>query len=370
MTAELAGIRARLAEAEAALAAIRNGEVDALLVAGPGGPEAFTLQGAQEPHRLLIEQMSEGALTLSREGVILYANQAVARLLQTPLERIMGAEFRRFVVPGDQAVFAGLLVAAWGGGTHGEVSVRATETGEVTIATGHADCDADSCQSKGDAVPGVYVTLTVSDTGCGMDPERQSHLFEPFFTTKEQGKGTGLGLATVDGIVRQNNGFVNVYSEPGKGTTFKIYLPRQASVVAPTAEPAAPAKLLTGTETVLLVEDEIPLLRLNRRFLGSLGYTVLGASTPAEALRLAAEYTGEIHLLLTDVVMPKMSGRDLREQLVVTRPAMKCLFMSGYTADVIARRGGVIDEGLHFIGKPFSRDTLAGKLREVLEGKA
>ncbi len=240
--------------------------------------------------------------------------------------------------------------------------------GKLTIETGKAEIDEAYCQAHPDAIPGAYVMLAVSDTGCGMDKETQARIFEPFFTTKELGKGTGLGLATVYGIVRQNNGFITVYSEPGKGTTFGIYLPRHAALADETETAPRPANIATGTETVLLAEDEAPLLYLARRTLEGLGYTVLAAAGPGEALRLAAEFPGEIHLLLTDVVMPGMSGRDLRDRLSATRPAMKCLFMSGYTANAIAHRG-VLDKGLHFLQKPFSRQVFATKLREVLGGE-
>ena len=241
--------------------------------------------------------------------------------------------------------------------------------GKVTIETGKAEFDEAYCQTHPDVTPGTYVMLAVSDTGCGMDPETQAHIFEPFFTTKEQGKGTGLGLATVYGIVEQNGGVISVCSEPGKGTTFNVYLPLHAATADEIKNVLKPVVVPTGTETVLLVEDEVPLLRLARRLLELLGYTVLAAAGPSEAMRLAAEYTGDIHLLLTDVVMPGLSGRDLRDRLSVTRPAMKCLFMSGYTADAMTR-SGVLDQELHFVQKPFTKATLAVKLREALAGKA
>jgi CheY-like chemotaxis protein len=210
--------------------------------------------------------------------------------------------------------------------------------------------------------------LAVSDNGCGMDKVILAQLFDPFFTTKPVGRGTGLGLATVYGIVKQNQGFINVYSEPGQGTTFKIYLPRCAPSDPVSARLLpAPAVAPTGTETVLLVEDEKALLELGKLLLERLGYAVLAADDPNEALQLAETYPGVIHLLLTDVVMPEMSGRDLWERLRVLRPGLKCLFMSGYTANVIAHHG-VLEEGVHFLQKPFSRAVLATKLREALYG--
>jgi two-component system cell cycle sensor histidine kinase/response regulator CckA len=200
-----------------------------------------------------------------------------------------------------------------------------------------------------------------------MDQETMSHLFEPFFTTKEQGKGTGLGLATVYGIVKQNNGFINVYSEPGHGSTFKVYLPRAEGVTPGEGAEVEAAAPRGGTETVLVVEDEAAILELAKESLEELGYTVLTASSPEEALRTSKERGAPIDLLITDVVMPGMNGRELARRLGAARPELKCLYMSGYTADVIAHRG-VLEEGVSFIGKPFSLTVLAKKVREVLDG--
>jgi PAS domain S-box-containing protein len=238
--------------------------------------------------------------------------------------------------------------------------------GKVIIETGKVEFDAAWCQDHAGFAPGEYVLLAVSDDGCGMDKETLGKLFEPFFTTKPQGQGTGLGLATVYGIVKQNHGFIDVYSEPGKGATFKIYLPRQAPDERVIEKPRKHADPLTGTETVLLVEDETALLKLTRSILQRQGYTVLSAKTPTEALSLAEKHPGGIHLLLTDVVMPEMNGRQLMEILHAVHPEMKSLFMSGYTADVIAHHG-VLDQGLRFIQKPFAIKDLARKVREVLD---
>jgi len=238
--------------------------------------------------------------------------------------------------------------------------------GKVTIETSQTTLDEVYCETHADSVPGQYVLLAVSDDGCGIDKVALDQLFDPFFTTKPRGQGTGLGLATVYGIVKQNHGFIDVYSEPGAGTTFKIYLPRHMSDRVDANATSASSAVPTGTETVLLVEDEAALLKLGTRLLERLGYTVLVASSPAQALRLIETYQGTIHLLLTDVIMPEMSGRDLWQQLRALRPNLKCLFMSGYTADVIAHHG-VLDEGVHFLQKPFSKDALATKLRETLQ---
>lgn len=237
--------------------------------------------------------------------------------------------------------------------------------GKVTIETASVSFDEAYVADHPGFFPGEYVLLAVSDNGCGMDKEVLGHLFEPFFTTKAIGEGTGLGLATVYGIIKQNQGFINVYSEPGHGSTFKLYLPRYSEKVVQTLKevPAQPAQY--GHETVLLVEDEPTILRLGRRMIESLGYTVLTADTPGEAIRLAEEHAGEIHLLMTDVIMPEMNGRDLAKRLLSLYPNIKRLFMSGYTADVIAHHG-VLDEGVHFLQKPFSKKDLALKLREAL----
>ena len=237
--------------------------------------------------------------------------------------------------------------------------------GKITIETGPAVFDDTYCETHADVIPGSYVLLAVSDNGCGMDPTVLAHLFDPFFTTKPQGQGTGLGLATVYGIVKQNHGFINVYSEPGQGSTFKIYLPRYESAAADTRVPPVFVAAPTGIETVLLVEDEAVLLKLSARLLEQLGYTVLAAGSPNQALQQVETYPGSIHLLLTDVIMPDMNGRDLWQRISALRPGIKCLFMSGYTANVIAHHG-VLDEGVHFLQKPFSKKVLATKLREAL----
>jgi PAS domain S-box-containing protein len=240
------------------------------------------------------------------------------------------------------------------------------DTGKINIETGTVTFDETYCAAHVGFVPGKYVLLAVSDDGCGMDAETLSHLFEPFFTTKDVGKGTGLGLATVYGIVKQNNGFIDAYSEPGLGTTFKIYLPLHATEAGRTSKVDAGQSAASGHETILLVEDEPMILDITMKMLERQGYTVLAAVTPGEAIRLAREHAGEIHLLMTDVVMPEMNGRNLAKNLLSLYPNLKRLFMSGYTADVIAHHG-VLDEGVQFIQKPFSVQTLAARVREVLD---
>ncbi len=241
--------------------------------------------------------------------------------------------------------------------------------GKVTIETGTVTFDMSYCAHHAGYVAGEYVLLAVSDDGCGMDKKTLGQIFEPFFTSKELGQGTGLGLATVYGIVRQNNGFINVYSEPGTGTTFKIYLPRfvdQNEVVRLEKTEDIP---LGHLETVLIVEDEPSILELGKMMLEELGYRVLTAGTPGEAIGLAAENASDISLVITDVIMPEMNGKDMAERLLLLYPNMKILFMSGYTADMIAHRG-VLNEGVNFIQKPFSIKELADKVHESLsEGK-
>lgn len=237
--------------------------------------------------------------------------------------------------------------------------------GKMKIETGNIVFDKYYCSHDVDFVPGEYVRLTVADNGCGIAREALAHIFEPFFTTKEVGKGTGLGLATVYGAVKQNNGFVNVYSEPGQGTTFNIYLPRHAVQGVPSRETIVPEAPKGHGECVLLVEDEPTLLEMTRQILEFNDYVVLPVNNPVEALRIAKEHPGVIHLLITDVVMPVMNGRELAEKICSTRPEMKCLFMSGYTADIIAHNG-VLDEGLHFIQKPYSLQALATKVHELI----
>ena len=241
-----------------------------------------------------------------------------------------------------------------------------TGFGKVTIETGNSIFDEAYCRDHAGCPPGEYALLAVSDDGCGMDSETMSHLFEPFFTTRELGKGTGLGLSTVYGAVTQNNGFIHVYSEPGQGTTFKIYLPRHKTRTTPQPQTEPETTREHGHETILLVEDEPAILEVASMMLARQGYTVVEASTPGEAIRLATEHPGEIHLLMTDVVMPEMNGRDLARNILSLHPGVKCLFMSGYTANVIAHHS-VLDEGVNFIQKPFSIKDLTDKVREALD---
>jgi two-component system cell cycle sensor histidine kinase/response regulator CckA len=241
------------------------------------------------------------------------------------------------------------------------------DVGKITIETENVTLDNSYCANHQGFAPGDYLRITVSDDGYGMDKETRAKLFEPFFTTKEMGKGTGLGLATVYGIVKQNNGFINVYSEPGQGTSFTIYLLRHTDQALQPRQAVTPRTALGGHETILLVEDEPAILEMATTMLEGQGYTVRAAVTPGEAMRLASEHKGKIDLLVTDVVMPGMNGRDLAKKLLLSYPHLKRLFMSGYTANVIAHHS-VLDEGVYFIQKPFSIEELSAKVRESLDG--
>jgi CheY-like chemotaxis protein len=223
--------------------------------------------------------------------------------------------------------------------------------------------DDDYVRVHAGAAAGRYVCIAVSDTGHGMTKEVQAHIFEPFFTTKEPGKGTGLGLATVYGIVKQSEGFIYVYSEPGHGTAFKIYLPAVEGEIEKAAE-LPPAR--RGSETILLVEDEEGLRELIAELLAENGYQVLVAEGPTKAIETAERHGGIIHLLLTDVVMPQMNGPELARRLKERRPDVRVLYMSGYTEDAIANRG-VLEPGVSLISKPFSQEALARKLRDLLD---
>ncbi len=238
--------------------------------------------------------------------------------------------------------------------------------GTLVIETGNSTLDERYCVAHAGSVPGDYVRLVVSDNGCGMDQDTLPLVFEPFFTTKAMGEGAGLGLATVYGIVKQNSGYINVDSKPNHATTFTIYLPRHVGNADQAQTERAARPVAHDIETILLVEDEPAILELTERVLEEHGYIVLAASTPGAALRAATMHTGEIHLLMTDVVMPEMNGRALARNLQSVYPRIKCVFMSGYAADVIAHHG-VLDEGVHFIQKPFSTEDLASKVREALD---
>jgi signal transduction histidine kinase/ActR/RegA family two-component response regulator len=240
--------------------------------------------------------------------------------------------------------------------------------GELKITTQNAVMsDLDVQRYSYPVKPGRYVLLTVSDTGIGMAQATQAHIFEPFFTTKEKGKGTGLGLATVYGVVKQSDGYIEVHSELGVGTIFKIYLPRVEGAVEVEKDNGVPSASLNGQETILLVEDEDALRILTRNVLRSMGYTVLEACDGEKACEVSRQFGAEIHLLVSDVVMPGMNGPALAEKLVVERPTIKVLYISGYTGQAVGQ--GVLPAGCNFLTKPFTRDQLAHKVREALQAE-
>jgi signal transduction histidine kinase len=239
--------------------------------------------------------------------------------------------------------------------------------GKLTIETTQVELDADYARLHAEVTPGPHVVLSVSDTGQGMDAETQRHIFEPFFTTKPEGRGTGLGLATVYGVVKQCRGHIWVYSEPERGTVFKIYLPVSAALAREPARPSLGAAVPGGTETIVLVEDETGVRDLAVRVLERFGYSVITTHSPLEALEVFQTRGGPLDLILTDVVMPKMSGPELIEQVRSIRPDIKVLFMSGYTDETVMRHG-ILAAGVPFLQKPFSSTQLATKVREVLDG--
>ncbi len=297
---------------------------------------------------------------------VLDLNDTVSGMLKM-LQRLIGEQIRLVWRPGPAAgrvridpsqldqVLANLTVNA---------RDAIAGTGTIVIDTGADACDAARAAANAVA-PGEFVTLAVRDTGCGMDALTRAHLFEPFYTTKGQGLGTGLGLATVYGIVRQNGGFIEVDSEPGRGTTMTLWLP-QSRDAGDAADEAVASPALHGTETILVVEDEEQVLALTRRVLEKHGYAVLAAASPDAALQALASHPGPIGLLITDVVMPGMNGRSLCEQVRALRPGTRCLFVSGYAADVIAHEG-VGGAGVRLLQKPFASRDLLRVVRDILD---
>src|SRR6266849_9353084 len=240
--------------------------------------------------------------------------------------------------------------------------------GRLSIEARNVEIDESYREQHPAVIPGRYIVLAVTDTGCGMDRETQLRIFDPFFTTKELGKGIGLGLATVYGIVKQGGGYIWVYSEIAQGSVFKVYLPRVEQLAQP-GKREGEEEICNGSETILLAEDSDPLREMAREYLESVGYTVLEAASGKDALQRAKDFAGTIHVLLTDVVIPQMSGPELASQIAVHRPGIKVIFTSGYTDDAIARQG-ILDSKVAFVQKPYRPKELARKIREVLHTNA
>lgn len=319
----------------------------------------------------LTRQLLAFARCQSIAPVMLYINQAVNSML-TMLQRLIGEDIELVWNPGEQVwpikidpsqvdqILANLCVNA---------RDAISGVGKVIIETSSVEIDEDFCVLNREFIPGQFVQLAMSDNGTGMDEATMSQIFEPFYTTKAVGRGTGLGLATVYGIVKQNNGFINVYSEKGRGSTLKIYLPRTVGEVEESGSWPGTEIAHGNNETVLLVEDEIANLKLVEIMLKKLNYRVLAANSPMEAIDLAKKHPEPLDLLLTDVIMPELNGNDLAKRLRDLIPGLRVLFMSGYTADIIVDRG-VLDNNVFLLQKPFTRRELAAKVREVLRHPA
>ncbi len=330
------------------------------------------------PDMLEIEKAAERAASLTAQLLAFGRQQIITpRVLDlndlivrsgNMLKRVIGEDIDFAVAPGkelkrvqaDPGQIEQVLV---------NLAINAREAmpdgGKLTVETMNTRVDQEYCRQHAGVVPGEYVMMAVSDNGCGMNAEVRQHLFEPFYTTKEKGKGAGLGLSSVYGIVQQNNGFINVYSEVGVGTTFKICLPAVIDKAAAVIPPGPPSSV-NGTETILLVEDEETVRNLARRILEKHGYQVIAAADGEKACLICKDLTGDVALLLTDVIMPQMNGNQLYEQLKVLRPQLKVLYMSGYAENAIANHG-VLDANTQFIRKPFTVDALARRVRAVLD---
>ncbi len=327
-----------------------------------------------------IQQAAERAAALTRQLLafsrmqvlqprVLDLNDVVAGMIQM-VSRVIGENIELAFLPGAklgsvkadpgqiEQVVLNLVVNARDAMPDG---------GRLTIETSNIDLDRSYAAKHAVVEPGPYVMLTVTDTGCGIDAETQARIFEPFFTTKGPGKGTGLGLATVYGVVKQSGGYIWVYSEVAHGTTFKVYLPRVAALAEKTVAEKPAAKPSAGTETILFVEDEESVRELVGEYLRARGYNVLESPDGVKALAIAEDYREPIQLLITDVVMPKLSGRELATRLAASRPDLKVLYISGYTDDSVFRHG-VLEGGMSFLQKPFNLKAMAQKVREVLDG--
>ena len=345
--------------------------VDALPRGDPLGRKVEMIRSAGSSAADLVRQL----LAFSRQQMVQPLVLNVAKIIERTramLQRIIGEdiEFRVFVedtvgsIKADPGQIEQVLL---------NLAANARDAmpkgGRLTISASNVELDAADKKKHDPVVPGPYVMLAIEDTGCGMDLKTQARIFDPFFTTKELGKGTGLGLATVYGIVKQTGGYIWVYSEVGQGTIFRVYLPRIDKPAQPVEREPSEMQALQGSETILLAEDSESLREMAQEYLESIGYTVLAAVSGEKALQWAKDFQGPIHLLLTDVVMPEMSGPELANQMASLRPGVKIIFTSGYTDDAIARQG-ILDPNVAFIQKPFRPKALAKKIRQVLNGSA
>jgi PAS domain S-box-containing protein len=318
-------------------------------------------------------ELTRQLLAFSRQQIlelrVIDLNQVLASL-KGMLRRVLGADVELTLLPaaelGNVRADTGQIEQVLM-----NLAVNARDAmptgGKLTIQTSNVELDAEYASVHADVTPGPYAMIAVTDTGVGMDAETRARIFEPFFTTKEKGKGTGLGLATVFGIVKQSGGHIWVYSEPGIGTCFRIYLPRVVEEVRPRTSERPPPEERRGTETVLVVDDDDQVRTVASTILRRNGYVVLEASNGGEALLICEQHGAKIDVLVTDLVLPRMSGRQLAERLRPIRPDMKVLFMSGYTDDAVLQHG-ILDSGVAFLQKPITPVTLTGKVREVLEG--
>ena len=330
--------------------------------------KTFTdIQDAAEHSANLTRQLLAFARKQTVSPKVIDINNAVQKAL-TLLHRLISEEIKLVFQPAEE-IWPVFFDPDQIGQILTNLSVNARDAiqdiGSIIIETRTVTFDSAYCSRYPDYLPGDFVCLSVHDTGSGMDKVTQERIFEPFFTTKEISKGTGLGLSTVYGIVKQNNAFINVYSEPGQGSTFKIYIPRFAGETKGSVATLSTESLSCNIGVVLLVEDELRLLTISKDILEELGCQVLAANSTAEAIKFAEDDSLDIDLLITDVIMPEMNGRELASHIVKIRPKIRCLFMSGYTANIIAHKG-VLDSGIHFIQKPFSLPAIAAKIQEVM----
>ncbi len=337
----------------------------------PGDPYHSNLQEilkAAQRSADLTRQLLAFARKQSISPKLLDLNEIISSM-QTMLQRLIGEHIQLVWKPGNNLGFvkidptqihqilANLVVNA---------RDAISEQGTITIETSLPFFDPNTSSSNHHSISHKYILLTVHDTGIGMNRETMENIFDPFFTTKGVGEGTGLGLATVYGIMEQNQGFIQVSSQPGAGSTFYLYFPRHDSNDIESPPDPTSSNPKKGTETILLVEDEEMIMRMGKDILEKGGYRVLPAHGPTEALELVSHYPDEIHLLITDVVMPEMNGKELKERIDTIKPGIQCLFMSGYPSDIITHRG-IIDDGIHFIQKPFTSEEFFTIIRKVLE---